>query len=194
MGREKERTELIHSLDHAAEGHGGLVMLGGEPGVGKTRLAEEVLAEAGRRGYLALTGRCYENEGAQPYSPFIRAGRGCRAPDRRRRHEAGPRRGRRRGSAAGAGPAPALPGAFAASRAAARAGAALPLQQHPRLRRPGVGHPANLRAARRPPLGRRGLAAAPRPRSGGPRRAAGAADWHLPRRRAGSLPTAGADP
>ncbi len=71
MGREKERTELIHSLDHAAEGHGGLVMLGGEPGVGKTRLAEEVLAEAGRRGYLALTGRCYENEGAQPYSPFI---------------------------------------------------------------------------------------------------------------------------
>jgi predicted ATPase len=71
VGREKERTELIHSLDHAAEGHGGLVMLGGEPGVGKTRLAEEVLAEAGRRGYLALTGRCYENEGAQPYSPFI---------------------------------------------------------------------------------------------------------------------------
>jgi class 3 adenylate cyclase/tetratricopeptide (TPR) repeat protein len=71
VGREKERAELIHGLDHAGEGGGGLVMLGGEPGVGKTRLAEEVLAEARHRGYLAVMGRCYENEGAQPYSPFV---------------------------------------------------------------------------------------------------------------------------
>jgi len=71
VGRNTERNELIQGLDHAAEGRGGLVMLGGEPGVGKTRLAEEVLGEARRRRYLAVTGRCYENAGSQPYSPFI---------------------------------------------------------------------------------------------------------------------------
>jgi class 3 adenylate cyclase/tetratricopeptide (TPR) repeat protein len=71
VGREKELAELILSLDQVTAGNGRLVMLGGEPGVGKTRLAEEVLAEARRRGHLAVTGRCYENAGAQPYSPFI---------------------------------------------------------------------------------------------------------------------------
>jgi class 3 adenylate cyclase/tetratricopeptide (TPR) repeat protein len=71
VGRERECAELIRDLDRAAAGHGGLVMLGGELGVGKTRLAEEVLDEARRRGYLAVTGRSYESEGALAYSPFI---------------------------------------------------------------------------------------------------------------------------
>jgi tetratricopeptide (TPR) repeat protein len=46
-------------------------MIGGEPGVGKTRLAEELLLEARQRGVLALTGHCYEMEGASPYIPFV---------------------------------------------------------------------------------------------------------------------------
>ena len=48
-----------------------MLLLDGEPGVGKTRLAEEVLAEARQRGCLALTGRCYETEGTPPFIPWV---------------------------------------------------------------------------------------------------------------------------
>jgi tetratricopeptide (TPR) repeat protein len=46
-------------------------MIGGEPGVGKTRLAEELMAEARQRNMTALIGHCYEMEGAPPYIPFV---------------------------------------------------------------------------------------------------------------------------
>ena len=52
-GREAERAELRRCLDQAVRGQGALVMIGGEPGVGKTRLAEELLLEARQRGVLA---------------------------------------------------------------------------------------------------------------------------------------------
>jgi len=71
VGREGERAELRRCLDQAARGRGVLVMIGGEPGVGKTRLAEELAAEARQRGLLALTGHCCEMEGAPPYMPFV---------------------------------------------------------------------------------------------------------------------------
>jgi class 3 adenylate cyclase/tetratricopeptide (TPR) repeat protein len=71
VGREAERAELRRCLDQTARGQGTLVMIGGEPGVGKTRLAEELAAEARQRGLLALTGHCYEMEGAPPYIPFV---------------------------------------------------------------------------------------------------------------------------
>jgi class 3 adenylate cyclase/tetratricopeptide (TPR) repeat protein len=71
VGREAERADLRRFLDQAARGRGALAMIGGEPGVGKTRLAEELAAEARQRGLLALTGRCYEMEGAPPYIPFV---------------------------------------------------------------------------------------------------------------------------
>jgi class 3 adenylate cyclase/tetratricopeptide (TPR) repeat protein len=71
VGREEERAELRRCLDQAARGQGALVMIGGEPGVGKTRLAEELAGEARQRGLLVLTGHCYEMEGAPPYIPFV---------------------------------------------------------------------------------------------------------------------------
>ena len=71
VGRDAERAELRRCLDQAARGQGALVMVGGEPGVGKTRLAEELAGEARQRGLLALTGHCYEMEGAPPYIPFV---------------------------------------------------------------------------------------------------------------------------
>ncbi|MCH8994897.1 MAG: AAA family ATPase, partial [Chloroflexi bacterium] len=71
VGREEERAELRRLLDQTAQGRGALVMIGGEPGVGKTRLAEELADEARQRNMLALTGRCYEMEGAPPYTPFV---------------------------------------------------------------------------------------------------------------------------
>ena len=48
-----------------------MVLLGGEPGVGKTRLAEDVGAEAARQGALVLTGHCLEAASAAPYAPFV---------------------------------------------------------------------------------------------------------------------------
>ena len=71
VGRETEQAELLRLLDQAIRGRGAVVLLSGEPGVGKTRLAEEQMAEARRRGMTALIGRCYEAEGAPPYIPFV---------------------------------------------------------------------------------------------------------------------------
>ena len=71
VGREAERAELRRLLDQVAKGQGAMVMIGGEPGVGKTRLAEELMAEARERGMNALIGHCYEMEGAPPYIPYV---------------------------------------------------------------------------------------------------------------------------
>jgi class 3 adenylate cyclase/tetratricopeptide (TPR) repeat protein len=71
VGRESERADLQRLLDQAVRGQGALVMIGGEAGVGKTRLAEELLLEARQRGVLAWTGHCHEMEGAPPYVPFV---------------------------------------------------------------------------------------------------------------------------
>ncbi len=67
VGRDQERAALGRMLEETAQGRGGVVLLGGEPGVGKTRLAEELLADGRERGMLALTGHAYEEEGV----PFI---------------------------------------------------------------------------------------------------------------------------
>jgi class 3 adenylate cyclase len=71
VGREAERADLRRRLEEALAGKGSLVMIGGEPGVGKTRIAEELMAEAAERGMLAFIGHCYEQEGAPPYIPFV---------------------------------------------------------------------------------------------------------------------------
>ena len=55
---------LARLLDAATAGMGGLVMIGGEPGVGKTRLAEELMAEAAQRDFDMLAGHAYEMQGA----------------------------------------------------------------------------------------------------------------------------------
>ena len=54
IGRVRERTRLIAGLDAALSGRAGLAMLSGEAGIGKTRLAEEVAAEAQARGIYAV--------------------------------------------------------------------------------------------------------------------------------------------
>ena len=57
-------------LISALAGHGAMVMIGGEPGIGKSHLARAILSEARQRGALAIVGHCYEMEGAPPYGPF----------------------------------------------------------------------------------------------------------------------------
>ncbi len=71
VGRDTESAELTRLLDQMLTGQGGLVLLGGEPGVGKTRLARELMATARQRGAASVTGHCYEMEGAAPYVPFV---------------------------------------------------------------------------------------------------------------------------
>lgn len=71
VGREAERAELRRLMEQAIAGHGSIVLIRGEPGVGKTRLAQELVLEARARGMFDSTGRCYEMEGAPPYIPYI---------------------------------------------------------------------------------------------------------------------------
>jgi DNA-binding CsgD family transcriptional regulator len=71
VGREVELAVLVADLDAAVAGRGGVVLLGGEPGIGKTRLAEELAAQATVRSALVLWGRCWEGEGAPAFWPWI---------------------------------------------------------------------------------------------------------------------------
>jgi len=70
VGRNQEMAQLEAALDDALSGQGRLVMLVGEPGIGKTRTAQELAVLAEQRGALVLWGRCYEGEGAPPYWPW----------------------------------------------------------------------------------------------------------------------------
>jgi eukaryotic-like serine/threonine-protein kinase len=69
-GREVEREALQAILDRAQKGRGAVVMLGGGPGVGKTRLAMEMAEYASRNGFRSFVGHCYEREEPFPYLPF----------------------------------------------------------------------------------------------------------------------------
>jgi predicted ATPase len=71
VGRERKMAELIAALDGALDGRGGLVMLAGQLGIGKTRLTEELLAVAHDRGAVVTLGVCYEGGGTPPYWPWI---------------------------------------------------------------------------------------------------------------------------
>jgi eukaryotic-like serine/threonine-protein kinase len=73
VGRERELAELIAGLDDAFAGRGRLFLLGGEPGIGKSRLAEELIAQAGAGGAGVLVGRCWEAGGAPAYWPWVQA-------------------------------------------------------------------------------------------------------------------------
>ncbi|MEY2468512.1 MAG: hypothetical protein QOF21_1210, partial [Actinomycetota bacterium] len=71
VAREEQLASLRGRVASAVEGHGSLVLIGGEPGVGKTTLVKRVINDAEQRGALAVFGRCYESEGSVAYSPFV---------------------------------------------------------------------------------------------------------------------------
>ena len=73
VGREREVEELRRGLDDALSGRGRLLLLVGEPGIGKTRTASELCTYARLRGAQVLIGRCYEGEGAPAYWPWTQA-------------------------------------------------------------------------------------------------------------------------
>lgn len=71
IGRQRELDALDAALDRAAAGQPRVVLLAGEPGIGKTRTAQEIVAHAAARQVLALWGRCPEEPGAPPYWPWL---------------------------------------------------------------------------------------------------------------------------
>jgi class 3 adenylate cyclase len=71
VGRDRELEQLRDALDDALSGRGRILMLVGEPGIGKTRTAEELATYARLRSAQVLWGRCYEGEGAPAYWPWV---------------------------------------------------------------------------------------------------------------------------
>jgi hypothetical protein len=63
----------MEQLDAAARGESRVVLLSGEPGVGKTRLLDEVAQRAARPGWQILVGQAFDSEGMPPYLPFVEA-------------------------------------------------------------------------------------------------------------------------
>ena len=82
VGRELELKRLDAALDDVLGGQGRLVLLAGEPGIGKSRLSEELLGRARASGAQVLVGRCWEAGGAPAYWPWVQALGACfRATD-----------------------------------------------------------------------------------------------------------------
>jgi class 3 adenylate cyclase/tetratricopeptide (TPR) repeat protein len=71
VGRPRERARLLQAAERARDGAGSLVLIGGEAGVGKSRLVQETADEARRLGMNVFTGHCVDQQGAPPYLPTI---------------------------------------------------------------------------------------------------------------------------
>jgi tetratricopeptide (TPR) repeat protein len=73
VGREHELRALDALLDAAMAGKGNVALVSGEPGVGKTRLVEELTRRAEARGFVVAWGRSWEGEGTPAYYPWLQA-------------------------------------------------------------------------------------------------------------------------
>lgn len=70
VGREREQVILREELAAAARGRGGVVVLGGEAGIGKTSLARDLLEDAVADGFVVAMGRCYEGGSVPDFAPW----------------------------------------------------------------------------------------------------------------------------
>lgn len=71
VGRSDALLALQQGFARAVRGAGGVMMISGEPGIGKTSCAEEFAQAIEDQGGLVLWGRCYEQSGAPPYWPWV---------------------------------------------------------------------------------------------------------------------------
>lgn len=71
VGRERELAQILANLDLLGQARGGLVLVVGQPGIGKSRLVDEVASVATVRGLRVLWGRCWDTAGAPPYWPWV---------------------------------------------------------------------------------------------------------------------------
>jgi len=77
VGRDAELAALREALDAAAQGSGGLVLITGEPGIGKSSLVERFGAEVAAVGATVLWGAGWEDGGAPAYWPWVQVLRGA---------------------------------------------------------------------------------------------------------------------
>ena len=71
VGRQRELAQLRSVFDEAFAGHGSVAMIAGEPGVGKTRITQELATYARMRGAQVFWGRTHESAGAPSYWPWV---------------------------------------------------------------------------------------------------------------------------
>ena len=83
QGREAETERLRGALAELEKGQGSLFLVAGEPGIGKTRLAEEVVRRARERGNLVAWGAAWDGGGAPAYWPWMDVLRALRSEERR---------------------------------------------------------------------------------------------------------------
>jgi len=80
IGRRVEFERLLAALHAAIEGRGGVVLVAGDAGVGKSVLIETLAGEARAAGVQVIGARCYELDGTPPYGPWLEMFRTDRAP------------------------------------------------------------------------------------------------------------------
>jgi DNA-binding SARP family transcriptional activator len=73
IGRERELARLTPVIERALTGSGALILIAGEPGIGKSHLAEALAANASERGARVAVGRCWEAGGAPAFWPWVQA-------------------------------------------------------------------------------------------------------------------------
>jgi predicted ATPase len=71
IGRERERRVLLGALDDAIAGRGGVVLVYGEAGIGKTTVARQVAENATARGANCVWATCWEDDTAPAFWPSI---------------------------------------------------------------------------------------------------------------------------
>ncbi len=71
VGRERELEQLRAGLEATLAGRGQLFLISGEPGIGKTRLADQLGTIASSRDVRVVWGRCWEGGGAPAYWPWV---------------------------------------------------------------------------------------------------------------------------
>ncbi len=71
IGRNAELTALQECLEAAARGQGGVVLLSGEAGIGKSRLVAELRRSAETFDFQPLAGQCFPTDRACPYAPLL---------------------------------------------------------------------------------------------------------------------------
>ncbi|MEO3814948.1 AAA family ATPase [Sphaerisporangium sp. B11E5] len=81
IGRADELARLVEVLGDAAMGRPGVAVVGGDAGIGKTRLVGELVERAGELGFAVLTGQCAELGDTLPYLPLADALRGAARDD-----------------------------------------------------------------------------------------------------------------
>lgn len=70
VGRDADLESLVDVVDAAERGRPSYAVITGEPGIGKSRLAAELVLRARQRGLRVLVGRCSQDDGAPPLRPW----------------------------------------------------------------------------------------------------------------------------